>query len=1578
MITMESPISSIRLKFDRTLTPKYLEEELKRYETAPGLSVPRPPVKQLIIDLSSVEWSDLGAVAQLTLIVQRYAADPIHIMVLLPSRSTETGDSCTNADPPQIRALRFLEYLRFPDCLLELRALTPATISVTLDGHEWKRETAPDNGNTYNCVVPLLWIRLEDDASRDKYARHIVTAAENAGMGLDAFDARSLSNVVLYELIENVANHATSSSVALICGMAHRQLNLQRVGEFLPDERPYLDFLNQNGQVFIEILVGDAGDGIVHTLDKAYRSIEGAGKGNLTRNGLSLPYRVVRWAFDRWSSGTPDTPDRRGVRGLFRVDRIAAKYQGLISVRTHRTLFVRDHSYLDEVQERYRKEPKAFAHFDGTLVRVRLIPRVVAKLRLAQTVEPLPVYSNQNDTRLLPAIKMVPIGELTEEGIAEKDRNRILETISTAYSRPDYLFVFFANISHASKFSVERALEFLATHASPVPIFVLNLGGSDEELALAVTSVNAQLERANHSAGAGASPRESRDLIGVLSASGKLFWAGVAQALADKLELVSEAGWDSKSPPLLSSLEIPPRTSAFFTLRHISHNPVLMRLTHKLDRAAFLQPFTDELSQCINANKPDKGIQSGNVYLTPTLRYVSTWLDIERLIDKLSVASVDGFIFALSLKLLHEFGPLSEVALLSTPSSSAQLRSGLVRSLELSHEIEPYIVYSETPDLSIIRSGKEIIVYSDIVSSEEAARRAIQFARNHGLHVRVVACLLDTRKEQSRTIRVLGEDIRLVSLLWYVTETPARSEYLAISPSLRWIEKNLQEDQWAFKTDPLLEDPTTLRFGHIKRPNGRHLTLTVDVENLLSAPALIEFVHDRITSFHAKSRPFDDRQRPVAIWVPIDKFDDEKRKNAIIQLFKNALPSNDYIVFIRPKISLNGVAMFDQNNMWFDSTKFDCLVIFDWGTISGSTIHDLIEHGIQMGATNVSVLVASTQLPSHEVKFIKSTSKLSVRRLTPGADLLAEQNVVEYEVPIEYAHFSALSLGQFSAHECPVCSQLHELSRIPPSVKFLDDYVSGEIARLDKFHQLKIAESNQDQRRRWIGRMRHGLTQAPTSTLIRKYILEEIVTIAESDLKQGTARDCAIALIELLYLEGQWLKTAPLQFKVCRHPIADICERLIKASDGKLQRMAISVLRRTSKTAFINKSAIIFETLTMNTHAQQALLSGLHSYITRDYHQSASLTAIASAAINRIRDFVMNKDQQSLPAFVECRVAISYLQMQANFLRARADSSVKSRVRLMIQLKDILLTEYTPHGAPATASTNLTSRAFDDAIKNICLNRSPNESDVDDVIDQIKSKRRNWHTCQTFLLSSVVPLLVNLENEFASSNFRMCCEHPEDAFWLRQLIAKHKTGLAPINLSSMLTLIEPITKSTPNPHEVETAMHALQEFRTEVDFLGRCLLRAQKFRIESETEIEKASIVSQFLAQFPADIEDAISSAHRDVPEVRIVYESPMNLRGGARAYCPKELLTRTIAEIFKNVEKYGSRPEVTVLAFEQEGLIDILFSNPTDSRHEVSFEERHGLRQCASELNSFDAELDPKHRPGLQFAVHLRLKKWE
>lgn len=351
---------------------------------------------QCFFNLSQVRFSQLQAVAKLTLVIARcMEKGKLPVLVALPTlglpekekliiknKSLEERNGIRKGAESRIKANAFLKTVRFDKVLTEIAQTIPGASVLFTESFEYATSFTDDelgrsinsafderkldaslrDTSNYKCIYPLTWIECRSDCNPEfQWDEQIFDDVEkilgHAEKGLDPLDVEAIKNVVLPELIKNVHEHSQQNHALLTIGLISTKTLLEKDNNDESEKRrqkrnpsgnletPYLKWLAENQstdertRTQVEIYFGDTGTGLLtDNLEKKYI----ADRATLPNKEQATPEILMKWAYSRWAAQKTKTGAdgkllselRSGTKGLYRIRRIIRKYAGIFHITT--------------------------------------------------------------------------------------------------------------------------------------------------------------------------------------------------------------------------------------------------------------------------------------------------------------------------------------------------------------------------------------------------------------------------------------------------------------------------------------------------------------------------------------------------------------------------------------------------------------------------------------------------------------------------------------------------------------------------------------------------------------------------------------------------------------------------------------------------------------------------------------------------------------------------------------------------------------------------------------------------------------------------------------------------------------------------------------------------------------------------------------------------------------------------------------------------------------------------------------------------------------------------------------------
>jgi orotate phosphoribosyltransferase len=880
----------------------YLSEAAISWKTDGGSSAGR--TKGIFLDFSLVEWVDLSALVSVIVLVERALRDGLHVTVALPlCRASYSEMEHLKAKPKdenfingnvnrRVSVLRFLKYLRFEQALhpphlqerqanLTILSAFDPTLPVNEDEPELPHVQVVDEARqepeleySYKFTFPLTWLSAGAGDGGHSMARFLANVLHGKDQGdqtirgLEAVDADTLTNVILYELLDNVKKHSgLANPAAIVTAWARPRKAIPDSAYMIAAEKPYVTWLRQRDTPVLEIIVGDSGDGVVTTLGGDYDEAVAA-KAVLPIGGLSRGENVLIWAFDRWSSSKTKGLDR-GTRGLYRVDRIVKEYQGMVSIRCGEELAGFDHG--GPAYDHQLSQSDRLCAMPGTTLHLWLPPfRETPFPRQAEPSE----QSEQSQ-------EIFRLGELSDAGVQPETLLALQRVLQSAMT----VFASCSGEKGWDSKAVESLLRKAAELRHPNALVICEVPGAWDSVAIAIDSVNAEHEiRKRHRMAQEKEHFEIWDPVLVLGRSFDFGWVGAGKDECCFLNaLVTEGG--TLSPARAKEL-IPDEQRRHVVLKRLRNDTSLVQLTDHGDIRLLLGDPWDALCKTVSRKLEDyvvnqKGHDSGvsqaeGSFRTPTLHLVQKWLDVDRVLE--NTVGRELAIYALSTSIRRRFASrrtYDDCFILSDSKTSTKNIKLIQDHLGIRlKESTPSEMDASIPTgVRIIDLEQPVILYFDILSSGESAIRALrQVLRDEGMPL-VVACLFDARENRGSALSVLGVKVPVVPLVKIDVSSENREVIADISPNTLLEEGTEPETkpELPIKADVLsriIESRNALHFSHIGRPIGRHFTFYLDAHPLLEEEKIHEAFERTICDWLPGQPTYGGEQPLCEVWYP--------------------------------------------------------------------------------------------------------------------------------------------------------------------------------------------------------------------------------------------------------------------------------------------------------------------------------------------------------------------------------------------------------------------------------------------------------------------------------------------------------------------------------------------------------------------------------------------------------------------------------------------------------------------------------------------------------------------------------------
>ncbi|GAB3744955.1 hypothetical protein GCM10027598_80550 [Amycolatopsis oliviviridis] len=1013
-------------------------------------------------------------------------------------------------------------------------------------------------------ILPFRWVPVDEHGAS---APDVLVEALGrfTDMGLSRSDARAVTQAVLRELVENVGVHSrvdpTRPTFALIAAVlvdddlyVSRRDGLPRPANGLADA---LAASGTGGQV-LQLVVADSGYGLLRRLRQ--ERAEGS-------SPLSARELVLR-AFDRHMIGA-DPAGSGGTLGLWRVARLVGSYRGLVLTRS--TDAVIGKSYAAADQEIFEEKLPSWA--PGTVIEVILpirdyLTRALSRPWAWRSSAHADARWEVVTCQLHPAdgIGDADRARLDEAALLAQDGSRTAGVVATAQVRkPGTGF---------TEIGVQTALSRALDVASLTPhqaALVLVFPNADPRLLdLSVAGLNADEDRE----GELSQRNRVRSPILVLGASGAPLWCGGSVCLRAVLDGLTAAGGAlpiSEVARLWTGVgrepdRLWPTLNAHPHLITVTTAEVVLRVSAGDAVRALGEYVREHLAEAIQQSGP--GVVEG-YFRTPTLRVANRWIDGDQLANGTVGRDLVTFLQARAVEEAALPGqdrnrPLvvarasTTAALLAAQLSECLYRDGRFYDLPGELDLDGSQVSEQVPRRA------NVVICTDVLSTENTTRRAAAaLVGKHAVPIAVV-CVVDARTH-SGPIRMFNRDIAVLSLVTVDVAATPRPEAppVDIDPiHRRPVEPGEipSPRRTPIAEETLLgwcaENDDSLRLGHVESiPQARHFSAYPQLDRLLRDKDAGEKVRAAIRdTFGDVTRQWQsDHLRAEGlltrywVWHPGSPDDYAGRLAALVSE-----------VLTEDGASVAGVESIPRavaGSRWtFPASlpvpaALGTVVVVDWGSLSSTSIHQMIRLAAEAGASAIVALVLLDQLDGQDSDALRAVSALRARRNGRAGPA----------VPTEVRFLTTSSLGRLAVPDCSLCEirdlyeeyaesapralrghaeRLKQRTRLRTRAELF-----GEVP-VDVF-KVPIRGEEMADYLRWRGLLLRALGE----TSARQEVLDRITRLDDGDPADDSpgkwTRD---GLLRLTAAEQTWLKLPPLRFAAARERLAAICETALRSS----------------------------------------------------------------------------------------------------------------------------------------------------------------------------------------------------------------------------------------------------------------------------------------------------------------------------------------------------------------------------------------------------------------------------------------------
>ncbi|WP_452225754.1 hypothetical protein [Lacinutrix cladophorae] len=1455
------------------------------------------------IDLSQLRFVELNAITKLTLFIETLLKiNDLNIFIALPTNKLSDKEAnSTDFDEnlrssilnSRIKANNFIKTVGFINAIRRISEIYNKDIYITEDysfetefnsksfqsSFEEIFETKSIDYSSYKYILPLEWIDcslgLQDFTLIEKRIDKIL---DDKDRGLEKVDVQGIKNVVFSELIKNVVEHSKTQYALFTIGLiSTTSLFKNRKGKKInPIEKDYISWIKEDNIKFqVEIYFGDTGEGIlIDDFETKYK---------LENNNIDSKEEQLKWAFQKWST-LKDSELRRGTKGLYRIQRIVNKYNGLFNIITSNHNGGYRKGGLVNSEWVYRK---CKTNTVGTFVQIKLCPYIEAR--------EFKFSLKENSTKK----------KWKTVNYNPKHNVDFLDSVKNDLKTSDNLLL----ILNLNEFKESEVISFLeeklpefSFEAHPCGLVIYLLSSlKNDTLQILTDSVNEHITKITgndvfqeivHK-----DFEEVYDPVLIIGKNNKAFWYGGNQEL---INILNEAYSTDLSTSEISNLK------SYTTLEleiktkirlHLENESSLINV-NKEGELLFNFSNIDDLFEKIvvekTLNNKEKNIELK--YCSPKLEVVENWINYEELLKDNDY----GFALSLYLKLkklqnlliVKQTEELNRTYLLLDHKQQLRLANSFASLYGIPKRNIKIITEDVNPNIprrtKLFPEKNNVIVLTTVISSSETVRRLVKYIKRDSATPLIILTISNNRKYDINKLETWQEKTEIASIYTKNKKEIPKTQRDETYHNLKYerINKNLILKSPDFKTEKKSDfknieiklneelrdyiiSKKVLHYNHIGIFRNRHFTFYLDKIKLL-----------KLESF---------------LWTKIKDSIEKWKETNSIDLFTLLIPrslfSSDYIknkFYAHLKEFSSSIRFIDENDSHINDPN---VVYFDFGIISGKSINSIISKCAQVD--NLFVCILFDQSKNGEFNLYDRISYFNNENL-----------IVEKQTKFSIKYLYKLPLGFFTSENCPICEHRRALDFYKINLDYMYSFSedrqnklqlkdSTELAQVDYPFDFYFQYDKPDHElssilivKMFEFKMLLDMSIKHTYYRIKlyNYVLDIFKNI-ETELS-----DCLSNLYAVLYYlshEINWLQKEPLVFKDLRFLLAQISHKvavidinvLIKkfeqSNDSittpfklavRYKYCAISLLRSTDKLKFCESISSIInssldDTQTLRNNLVQNTFYHTLSLYKNTYNKSDKYYNTISDELEIISKNKLTLKQQSI---------VKYLEVYNNLFYLASDLKV---IKSLKKYYDEYYT--TNHPYPDNSMTNMDLSQFVPlGIEDIRDNDKMSEyyPDLKLLTDDLTD---NW-----FRVSTYIDTNIKLHTEQLSDNFK------NSAFFKRMgfddMIKNIFDGNYVLGITDDLSTI--IKEINENP----------------IIYVNRKTEYDQLHSKVYHNLISRESKFSKFISQFPTDIISNIKKKFENKFEKLKIISKLKSVK----VFYPEHSLTEAFDFIIDNIKK--------------------------------------------------------------------------
>jgi hypothetical protein len=1422
-------------------------------------------------------------------------------------------------------------------------------------------------------ILPYQW--LKPDATPAELAAEVeaIKASLN-GIGLPSEDSALIAYGLISELVENVGAHArsrASASLYPLVGLVvlDAEVYSSRRGDFDDYLHSFTKWSASIPSPIIRVFVGDSGQGAFETAESLAHDIH-VSPSNPAHARLHPRQEAILQAMSRWA---PSRRRQLPARGLWKVHRIVKGYGGSLTLTAGTA--TAGHVF------GYSQEPETIApplrHWlPGTVAECNILAvpahhRRPPESQLPWTVPIAPAAS-------LRRLRCTSVTLRPGTGLDQGDMDKVHEILQQLHSDSDGLIIAIdipreANnlVDYEFTESIHDVLKLATEAANPATVSLAFAGANRSLLTLAIENLN---DMSPEITGPGLSSPV------LVIAEGVHYWAGSTPGLRTILGRLSQA-----AGPLSRTEFDDVLTPA--ELHQIHQHEAILQLTDELVTlklrpqdvvGAMISYFGDSIVRRIEqADGP--GVEGG-VYLTPTLRYTSRWINARSLLEGLGCLNMAALLLAFLVNDRVGHIPRSEQPIMINLVGAMTRDVTSVFGLALAGvqgDFETITSGSLSSAGTSVAEGQPVIICTDLIRTEHAVRKAVSELLALGASVIAIAALIDARDEvpadHDDHLQVGDRKIPLIRLARVVVSA---SPLPYDDPGLKVIDPILDEPMnrapaYAKTMVPhddyigALTRSGGARIGHIERPADRHYSAYVDPTRLFTdtewRECALKSMVARVKAARIKAGISSPRTDPICILLPARTRDAIEHVAHLLEEALDLAGLNVLGILQVPRGVGDGDWIYPFSLPLPDEATH--VVILDAGSRNGRTLRQLIRVASTAPVRAITAMVLANGMDDADA--------IALQQIRIVEDMHLPGQRLGREIRVEVGYLSRTAVKSADAEHCPVCSLQKSYASITlPITDFLAEYHQFLLSTLEvrskeelfsnqaiDLFGAPIAQADCVAYMTWRAKLRDAFF----STKARAELLKEIYGLKEekaapapgqADAKAATtARD---ALIRVLAAENYWLDREPLCFEEARRLITGIAASVVgdppaANADPMLRIQAAVTLARVDPSHFAAEVAAIIRNSADHRLVVAHILLEVVRLITMD-GQSPQVVEKFARNMSALEHVLREDPANGLPP---------------------AEVDVSGEIKFVAAAARSKLPPHTGDNQHAWAALlrhreSVKKHTYDQPIWRllVCMDTLKNEIPVEP-----EDALQDWMECTDGLAKDVLPNLPSLSKYLLSERVTRHFSYWDTARWSEVVAGGGARLLADMTVRLSRILGRPPERIAADPQ--------LIELTADLEWWSR-------FFFTSSTvggDLRRDPILLDVIRRCPIELQAVIEEIFKGTT-FQVNFHDVLD-DSSTRVFCTFGLLADTLTHIRRNAEgKHrlaGAEQEflITVTGNENDSLTVTVLNTGSLSAGPPS--SKGGLSVLNMDLALFGAHLDEIHTDARwTYGISLAVQRWK